>query len=214
MTETLVKHPNHPQTNNGLGYQWTDEGKHLEEAHRMIEIAHEADPGNEAYLDSLGWVYYKMQRFTDALRYLKLAEAAGRQSGVGHPVILDHLGDAYLRLGRKPEALRAWTNAMRALNQMQQMDPGIVENDPELHGLPDKINDKAQAVRANREPAVADAPGLAPKPEPDALPDALPDAASATLDKPVTQTAAVTDEPAGQQKTVGGPAPGEDNTSP
>ena len=210
MTETLVKHPNHPQTNNGLGYQWTDEGKHLEEAHRMIEIAHEADPGNEAYLDSLGWVYYKMQRFTDALRYLKLAEAAGRQSGAGHPVILDHLGDAYLRLGRKPEALRAWTNAMRALNQMQQMDPGIVENDPELHGMPDKINDKAQAVRANREPAIADAPGLAPKPEPDALPDA----ASATPNKPVTQTAAVTDEPAGQQKTVGGPAPGEDNTSP
>ena len=58
--------PRHAAANNDLGYSWTDQGKNLDRAESMIRIAVDAEPDNESFLDSLGWVLYKRARFDEA----------------------------------------------------------------------------------------------------------------------------------------------------
>jgi predicted Zn-dependent protease len=92
--DVLRREPNHPAALNALGYLWADHDLHLEESVRMIQQALEADPENGAFLDSLGWAYYRLGRLQDAR---ELLERALVRSG-GDPVIHEHLGDVYKAL--------------------------------------------------------------------------------------------------------------------
>ena len=68
----------------------------------------EAEPFNGAYLDSLGWVLYRMDQFEEAERYLRQAlERVNRD-----PTIHDHLGDVYVRLGRLKDAILHWEKSL------------------------------------------------------------------------------------------------------
>lgn len=97
------------QAYNYLGYMWVDKGMNLEEAGGMIRKALEMDPGNEAYLDSLGWYYFKTGRPEQALTELLRAAEAMKE---GDPVVYDHIGDAYQALGQTTEALSYWQKAI------------------------------------------------------------------------------------------------------
>ena len=77
-----------------------DRGVQLAEALGYIERALEIDPHNGAYLDSLGWVYFRLNELEKA--ELNLTQAA--RSNDADPTILDHLGDLYSRLGQYREA--------------------------------------------------------------------------------------------------------------
>ena len=72
----------------------------------MAERAVAAQPDNPSYRDSLGWGYYQVGRYSDAVRELTLA-AEKDPSGV----ILDHLGDAHLKAGNGAKAREAWQKA-------------------------------------------------------------------------------------------------------
>ncbi len=94
---------------NYLGYMFADRSVRLEEAHRMISRALELDPYNGAYLDSMGWVLYRMDRFEEAERYLRLAlERVSRD-----PTVHDHLGDVLAKQGKTKEAMAEWQIAIR-----------------------------------------------------------------------------------------------------
>ena len=62
-----------------------------------------------AYLDSLGWVYFKLGRLNLAEESLK--KAVERISD--DPTIYDHLGDVYLALGKADLAIRSWEKALK-----------------------------------------------------------------------------------------------------
>jgi tetratricopeptide (TPR) repeat protein len=96
--------PNQPQVLNYLGYSWVDKGMNLDRALGMIEKAIEGSPNDGYIIDSLGWAYYRLGRFDEAVR--KLEEAALLRPA--DPEINDHLGDAYWRVGRKLEATFQW----------------------------------------------------------------------------------------------------------
>ena len=61
-------------------------------------------------IDSLGWAYYRLGRYDDAVRELEKAV----ELKAGDPVINDHLGDAYWKVGRTLEAKFQW-NARQGL---------------------------------------------------------------------------------------------------
>ena len=44
---------------NYIGFMWAEHNLHLDEAEEMIGRALQLDPNNGAYLDSLGWLYYR-----------------------------------------------------------------------------------------------------------------------------------------------------------
>jgi Tfp pilus assembly protein PilF len=103
----MAKHPDDPGLNNDLGYLYAEQGKDLEKAETMIRKALEDEPENSSYLDSLGWVLYKLDKIDEAAVQL---EKAVKDPNVDS-TIFDHLGDAYFKLKRYDEALSAWTRA-------------------------------------------------------------------------------------------------------
>lgn len=112
MERLLEFQPHDPGVNNDLGYTWADRGEHLDRALKMVRLAVAAEPLNGAYLDSLGWVYYKMGRFDDARTHL--SRAAQLRSGQD-AVVQDHLGDAEYRRGDLAAARRQWQKALTLL---------------------------------------------------------------------------------------------------
>ena len=100
--------PAHAPALNFLGYSLAEAGVKLDEALSLIERALSIDPWNGAYLDSLGWVYFRLERFRDSRGPL---ESAAREFP-SDAVVLDHLGDLYERLGESELALTAWGQAL------------------------------------------------------------------------------------------------------
>ena len=96
----LVNNPDHAGVLNYLGYMWADRGLHLQEALGYITKAVEMEPHNGAFLDSLGWVYFKLDQLGDA--ETKLAEAVRLNDS--DPTIYEHLGDVYNKLGQYQKA--------------------------------------------------------------------------------------------------------------
>ncbi len=86
---------------NYLGYMWADKGTHLEEALGLIQKAVKFDPKNGAYLDSLGWVLFKLGRNDEALVQMRRAAELMKDDAV----ILDHLAEVLLKLGKTDEAI-------------------------------------------------------------------------------------------------------------
>ena len=104
----LELHPEHAATLNYLGYMLADRGERLEESVMLLERAIESDPYNGAYLDSLGWAYFKLDRLDRAEPLLQQAS----EQMAWNSVIQDHLGDLMLRLGRYADAIAAWERAL------------------------------------------------------------------------------------------------------
>ncbi len=103
----LTYQPDHPYVLNFLGYAWTDKGVNLEQALVMIKKAVELRPSDGYITDSLGWVYYRLGRYKEAIPSLEAAVELMPYD----PVINDHLGDAYWQAGRKLEARFQWQRA-------------------------------------------------------------------------------------------------------
>lgn len=87
----LGREPDNATALNFLGYLFADHGRHLAEAEKLIGRALEQEPLNGAYVDSMGWVYYRLGRLAEARARL---EEAVRLTG-GDPVVREHLGDVY-----------------------------------------------------------------------------------------------------------------------
>lgn len=98
----------HAPTLNYLGYMWADRGVNLERSAQMIEKAVAAEPRNGAYLDSLGWVYFRLGKLDLAEKYL--AQAA--EIVDDDPTVQEHLGDLYSKLGQFDRALGHYRNAL------------------------------------------------------------------------------------------------------
>lgn len=100
--------PNQPLVLNYLGYSLVEKRLNLEEAQIMIETALATQPNNGAIADSLGWVFYRLGKFQDAVAPMEKAV----QLEANDPVINDHLGDVYWMVGRKREAEFQWRRAI------------------------------------------------------------------------------------------------------
>ena len=105
--KALVLNPDQPQVLNYLGYSWVDQGINLMPALDMIQKAVDASPNDGYIVDSLGWAYFRLGRFDEAVTMLEKAV----QMRSTDPEINDHLGDAYWRAGRELEARFQWNIA-------------------------------------------------------------------------------------------------------
>jgi tetratricopeptide (TPR) repeat protein len=102
--KVLALDPQNGPALNYLGYMLADRNVRLEEARKLIVKALEVEPGNGAYLDSLGWVNFRMGRLDDAETYLRQAlDKTGND-----PTVHDHLGDVYAQKGRLKDAIQQW----------------------------------------------------------------------------------------------------------
>jgi tetratricopeptide (TPR) repeat protein len=108
--------PSDPQaaaTLNYLGYMNADRGVKLEESVNLIKQALTFEPNNAAYLDSLGWAYFKLGKYDLAEENLNKAAAHMGSD----PTVQEHLGDLYQKTGRLKLAASHWDRAVQEWNK-------------------------------------------------------------------------------------------------
>lgn len=98
-----------PDAYNALGYLYAEQGIKLDEAAALVRRALKSAPTSGAYLDSLGWIYFKQGKLDAAIENLELATHYLPDT----PEILLHLADAYLQKGLKEKALQTLEQAVR-----------------------------------------------------------------------------------------------------
>jgi tetratricopeptide (TPR) repeat protein len=111
--QILQTHPDSGPTLNYLGYMLADHNMRLEEALNMIKRAVELEPQNGAYLDSLGWVYFKLGNYDQAEDNLRRAA----EKTPNDATIQDHLGELYAKTGKLKLAAMHWERALDEWNK-------------------------------------------------------------------------------------------------
>ena len=111
--KVLAVNPQSAATLNYLGYMNADRGVQLEESLNYIKAAVSLEPTNGAYLDSLGWAYFKLGKYD-------LAEESLNKASLhmgSDPTVQDHLGDLYQKTGRLKLAAAHWERAVAEWNK-------------------------------------------------------------------------------------------------
>ncbi|HXJ11780.1 MAG TPA: tetratricopeptide repeat protein [Candidatus Limnocylindrales bacterium] len=114
--------PKNSMVLNYYGYMLADRGIRLDEARDLIQRALDQEPFNGAYLDSLGWAYYKQNKLDQAEHTLR--KAVERESH--DPTIREHLGDVLAKQGRTELAVVEWE---KSLNEWHRSLPADLEED-------------------------------------------------------------------------------------
>ena len=133
---------------NYLGYMLADRNTRLAEAQGYIEKALTLDPDNYAYLDSLGWVYFRQNKLEDAAAQLDHSIRLGAKD----PTVHDHFGDVLFKQGKLKEAIAQWQSSVK---EWDASAPADVEQDElakvqkKLDGARVKLAQGQQPARAN-----------------------------------------------------------------
>ncbi len=122
--------PGQPYVLNYLGYSLVEKRQNLSEALEMIEQAVAARPNDGYVTDSLGWVFYRLGRYEEAVVHM---ERAAELEPVD-PVVSDHFGDVLWAVGREREAEFQWRRALSFV------DPTEVDGEAD----PDRIRRKIE----------------------------------------------------------------------
>jgi tetratricopeptide (TPR) repeat protein len=109
----LAIEPDNALVLNNYGYSLSERGVRLDEAAAMARKAIDKDPENGAYLDTMGWILFRMGDYEKALPFIQKAFLLRPNS----PEVADHLGDVYDKLEKREDAVRQWEKA-------SALDPG------------------------------------------------------------------------------------------
>lgn len=140
--KVLDQNPNNAAVLNYYGYMLADRGIRLDEATSLIQRAVKQEPNSGAYLDSLGWAYYKQNKLAEAEEYLR--KAVDRESH--DPTILSHLANVYVKMGQTEHAAELME---RSLNEWQKAVPAdydeaqVNEVDSQLKNLKKRLAQKS-----------------------------------------------------------------------
>src|SRR3954469_14529793 len=141
--KSLELFPDQPLVLNYLGYSWVDQGVHLDEGMRMIQRAVEQRADDGYIVDSLGWAYYRIGNYEQAVKHLEHAIELKPED----PTINDHLGDVYWKIGRQLEARFQWSHA----RDLKAEPDELVKIEEKLKsGLPDEPSAAAEADRVKK----------------------------------------------------------------
>ena len=99
--------PENADALNALGYTLTDQTDRHEEALVLIEKALSIKPDEAAFIDSMGWVQYRLNNYEEALVHLRRALELFQNDEVAA-----HLGEVLWVTGEEEEAVRLWQEAL------------------------------------------------------------------------------------------------------
>lgn len=114
--------PNNHNAMNNYAYFMAIRDEHIDYAEELALKAIGLEPGNAAYLDTVGWIFYLKNDYEKARQYIEASVETGEASAE----VFEHLGDVYDKLGEPEKAKKWWQQA--------------VENDPEREYLKERLN--------------------------------------------------------------------------
>jgi tetratricopeptide (TPR) repeat protein len=94
---------------NNYAYSLAERDVNLERALEMSQKAVDVQPENASYLDTIGWIYFRLARYAEAEKYIKQAISKGEANAV----VYEHLGDIYYRMNQKDLAIEHWNMALK-----------------------------------------------------------------------------------------------------
>ncbi len=97
--------PENLMIRNNYGYYLSLRNEKLDYALKLSKLTIEMEPANATYLDTYGWILFKIGEFKEAKKYIELAI---RNGAYNNSEVLDHYGDIMLELGNCKEAIEAW----------------------------------------------------------------------------------------------------------
>ncbi len=118
LQKALTLFPDQPLVLNYLGYSWIDQGLNLTQGLGLIEKAVSLRPDDGYIVDSLGWAYFRLGDFKEAVKYLERAVELRPDD----PTLNDHLGDALWRVGRLTEARFQWDQSLSLKPEPEDID--------------------------------------------------------------------------------------------
>ena len=128
MNKSINLNPKNKLALNFLGYSYLLANKNIKQAYKMIREACRMEPENNAFLDSLGWAYYKMKQYKSAEKYLKKAASFEKD-----PEIFNHLGYLYFKIKNYQEAIVWWAKSLE-LKKNTKIDKMLQEAKSLLKG--------------------------------------------------------------------------------
>ena len=143
----LAVNPKNAPVLNYYGYMLGDLGIRLDEAEALVQQALKEDPYNGAYLDSLGWIYFKGNKFSASETTLRKAVERERHDATIH----SHLGDLYAKTGRSELAAAEWE---KSLAEWRRSLPADLEAD-KVAELEKKISQTKHRVAQKSTTSVA-----------------------------------------------------------
>jgi tetratricopeptide (TPR) repeat protein len=120
--KALDANPRNAPVLNYYGYMLGDLGIRLDEAEALVQRAIKEEPNSGAYLDSLGWIYFRENKLTEAEATLRKAV----QRETHDATIRSHLAEVYAKSGRTDLAAIEWE---KSLTEWHRSLPADVEND-------------------------------------------------------------------------------------
>jgi tetratricopeptide (TPR) repeat protein len=142
--KALAVNPKSASVLNYYGYMLGDLGIRLDEAQALVQRALTEDPYNGAYLDSLGWIYFKQNKIGDAEATIR--KALERDSH--DPTMHSHLGDVYAKSGRPDLAAAEWE---KSLAEWKRVLPADVEPE-KVAEIEKKVNQSKRRVAQKSSP--------------------------------------------------------------
>lgn len=109
LQESILLDPENANAFNYLAYIWAEQGINLEQALDYIGHALDFEPDNGAFIDTLGWIYYKQKKYKKALEYIQTALYFMPDD----PTIAEHLGDILATLNQMEDAIAWWKHSFR-----------------------------------------------------------------------------------------------------
>lgn len=121
----LVIEPDNDVILNNFSYSLAVRNVRLDLAMTLIRKAVTKAPDNSHYLDTMGWVFFRMNNFPEALKYIQRSYELDQSSWE----VADHLGDVYAKMNDHPKARQFWTKALE-LNPNQSTIKNKIESIP------------------------------------------------------------------------------------
>lgn len=108
MERVLILKPDHGDAMNFIAYSLAESQSDLPRAYELIQRALRTRPNDGYYIDTLGWVYYQMGKYQDAVTALEQAvKLAGNDM-----VILEHFGDALVKTNERERAIGVYKTSL------------------------------------------------------------------------------------------------------
>lgn len=145
LRQILEQDPNNATVLNTLGYTLTDYSERYSEALALVQKAFALKPGDPAIMDSLGWAYFRLQDYEQAVHYLTQAYRQMQDAE-----IVAHLIEVYWVMGRLAQAQQLLKEALQ-LYPEHELIQNLLQRIPELQATDSPSKTISPAVEAASE---------------------------------------------------------------
>jgi len=119
--QALRLDPNNHNAMNNYAYFMSVREERLDYAKELAEKAISFEPENAAYLDTVGWIHYKLGDYEQAKEYIRRSIDTGDASAE----VLEHMGDVYDALNEPENAVKYWNKALEQDSEREYLNERI-----------------------------------------------------------------------------------------